>query len=512
MVCAQRTEAFALWPALPSSHTPEYVDAIQITRIAPAHSRFVHGIGPRRWSRRAATSGAVEAALSWQLAMPNGPDAGAEQPAGAHMVAIERASSPVRLAAAAPTFRDTTAAIYPAKPSREEPRAAANRPVSAAFCDVPDPRYARVESMQSQIALAHADSASVSDLDGRQGGGSPKVGTSLRVPTAEDLKQPRRRVAARSRSSRASQDGGDAGGGNDEWDRQSARSERSYHSSAGSVRSMSSYAPSQVSNASTASTILRARVAELERENAALKDSRGDHGVWKPDEPVASGIARRGDMFRSDTGAFVHEGQVAPQPRTTHEEAHGAFPDTPHEVFEAKINAKFQATEKQLKNRHLHSSITLAHDDGGGGGGEGHSPRRRAAASRSKANPKWEGGTPPHRTGADVQPPSHVAGAASDVLGMEKLGIERPGSSGVGQRRALDNASQFTIGAVTGNGALDIYTPGAVQPVATKKAVESQPALLASGPRWVSTLRSDAAADPSAADAFQMSRAAGRGR
>ena len=106
------------------------------------------------------------------------------QPAGAHMVAIERAASPVKLASAAPTFRDTTSAIYPAKPTREEPSAAANRPVSAAFCDVPDPRYARVESMQSQIVIGNQDTASVSDLDGAGGGGSPKI-TTLRLPTAD---------------------------------------------------------------------------------------------------------------------------------------------------------------------------------------------------------------------------------------------------------------------------------------------------------------------------------------
>ena len=119
--------------------------------------------------------------------MPNPLDAAYAQPAGAHMVAIERAASPVRLSSAAPTYRDTTSAIYPAKPRREEPRAVANRPVSAAFCDVPDPRYARIESMQSQISIGNPDTASVSDLDGARGGGSPKVGTmQLRLATAEE--------------------------------------------------------------------------------------------------------------------------------------------------------------------------------------------------------------------------------------------------------------------------------------------------------------------------------------
>ena len=445
--------------------------------------------------------------------MPNPLDAAYAQPAGAHMVAIERAASPVRLSSAAPTYRDTTSAIYPAKPRREEPRAVANRPVSAAFCDVPDPRYARVESMQSQISIGNPDTASVSDLDGARGGGSPKVGTmQLRLATAEDLKKPRRRVAARSRSSQASQAGGD-----DEWDRGSVRSERSYlsersYQSAGSVRSMSSYAPSAVSNASTASTILRARVAELERENAALRDGSGADGGWETGRPVAAGITRRRDLFQSDAGVFAHEGQTGGQPRTTHDEALGVVPDTPAAVFEAKLATKMQISEQQLKNRHLQSSITLSHDDGSGDGGQAQSPRKALATRRSKANPKWEGGTPPHRSNSDLATPTRVAGAASDMLAVDPMSVDRPGSSGVGQRRAMDNASQFTIGAVTGRGTLDVYTPDMVQPVATKKAVASQPALLAAGPRWASTLREPGPSSGGGADAFQLSRSAARGR
>ncbi len=92
------------------------------------------------------------------------------------------------------------------------------------------------------------------------------------------------------------------------------------------------------------------------------------------------------------------------------------------------------------------------------------------------------------------------------------MSAEQP--SGSGHRRALGNTSQFTIGAVTGGGTLDIYTPGTVQPVATKKAVASQPALLAAGPRWASTLRDDDArgGGGGGADAFDLSRSAARGR
>jgi hypothetical protein len=50
--------------------------------------------------------------------------------------------------------------------------------------------------------------------------------------------------------------------------------------------------------------------------------------------------------------------------------------------------------------------------------------------------------------------------------------------------------------------------------VATKKAVASQPALLAAGPRWASTLRDDDArgGGGGGADAFDLSRSAARGR
>ena len=456
-------------------------------------------------------------------AMPSRNMTGGDHPAGAPMLSMERASSPVRLESAAPQFRNTTAAIYPAKPGRQEPSKAANRPVSAAFCDVPDPRFARLESMQSQIEIgAASEVASVASSD--LGGGSPKVGTTVRVATAEDLQsgKPRRRVAARSRSSRASASGGASGGAAGEDDARSVRSYesgsvRSYYSEGGgSQRSRSSYAPSQVSNASTASTILRARVAELERENAALKDrpapGRGDHGVWQAGEPVASGIMRRADLFASDRGAFVHEGQSASaeeRGRTTHQEgtAVGYFPDTPPEVFEAKIAAKFEAAEKQLKNRHLSSSIQLAHDDGGGAGGaSGHSPREALVARRSTANPEWQGGTPPQQRGGGAASPDRRAGASSDSMGSEKIGIERPSADAKGLRRALDNTSQFTIGAATGGGGVDVYQ---VAPVATKKSVESQPALLASGPRWASTLRD---APGAGSDAFQQSMSNGRGR
>ena len=462
---------------------------------------------------------------------------GGEHPAGAPMLSIERASSPVRLESAAPSFRNTTAAIYPAKPSRQEPSKAANRAVSAAFCDVPDPRYARVEAMRSQIALgAAADVASVASSD--LGGGSPKVGTTVRVATAEDLQsgKPRRRVAARSRSSRASTSGGGAAGDDDD-DARSVRScesgsVRSYYSEGGgSQRSRGSYAPSQVSNASTASTILRARVAELERENAVLKDrpapGRGDQQVWQAGEPVASGITRRADLFASDGGAFVHEGQSASAEErgcSTHQEAAavgaGYFPDTPPEVFEAKIAAKFQqATEKQLKNRHLSSSIQLAHDDGGGVS-SGHSPRKALVARRSKANPVWEGGTPPQQRGGGAAGPDRRAGGAgatSDSMSTEKMGIERPSAEAKGGRRALDNTSQFTIGAATGGGGVDLYQvpAGEVGPVATKKSVESMPALMASGPRWASTLRDAPGSGRDASlgsDAFQLSMSNGRGR
>lgn len=439
--------------------------------------------------------------------MPNPLDVAAVHPAGAHTIAIERAASPVRREAAVPTYRDTTSTIYPAKPSRQEPRIAATRPVSAAFCDVPDPRYARVESMQSQIAIGGADAASVSDL----GGGSPKVGT-LRIPTAEDLKQPRRRVAARSRSSRASEDGG-----GDEWDRQSVRSERSYQSVASgrSARSSSSRAPSAVSNASTASTILRARVAELERENATLRDSRAPPGDgWAASPPNSPGATRTGALFQSDATALLYDGQISPRPRTTHDAAPGGFPNTPAAVFEAKIDAHFQARERALKNRHLQSSITFSHNDGGGGAGDAQSPRQALVAQRSKANPKWQGGTPPHQSSGGTEPSALKAGVATGI-GVEH-GIDRPRSSEAqlgSQRRALDNSSQFTIGAVTGAGSLDTYAPDSIQPVATKRAVASQPALLAAEPRWISTLRTDRAAHGHTVqhvDAFEVSRSASR--
>ena len=231
--------------------------------------------------------------------------------------------------------------------------------------------------------------------------------------------------------------------------------------------------------------------------------------MWEAGEAVASGIARRGDMFRSDAGVFVHEGQSAPEPRTTHDAALGTFPDTPPEVFEAKLTARVDKGSRQSKSRHLESSLTLTHDEGSGGGQYADSPRKALAARRSKANPKWQGGTPPHRSSGDASE-GHAAGAASKTLAKDPLSVDKP--LGSGHRRALGNTSQFTIGAVTGGGMLDIYTPGTVQPVATKKAVASQPALLAAGPRWASTLRDDAHGGGGGADAFDLSRSAARGR
>ena len=340
--------------------------------------------------------------------------------------------------------------IYPAKPQREEPNKAARRATSAAFCgDVPDPRFARQENLQSQITLG-------SEANGAAGAAAAAT---LRVPTAEELRQPRRRVASRSRSSKGRKGGGSSA---------SVRSARS----AGSTRTMSTAAPSSVSTATTASTVLRARLAQLEMENAALREVTRAQAApgsaepapappaLSPPPPQAGGLMKQGKLYHSEKGFLAHDGQSSPpRLRTSHQDS--VLPPAPQATtapdYEAQIQATLDGIEARLRAQHLSSSIKLSHPEGGDGEGAGAdagqgSPSRhleRRSPTRSRLP------TPPHRRPASPNAAGADAGSAGLVSELDNTreGQERePGTRG-GERRALDNSSQWTVGIAEPGGA-----------------------------------------------------------
>ena len=332
--------------------------------------------------------------------------------------------------------------IYPAKPQREEPNKAARRATSAAFCgDVPDPRFARQENLQSQITLG-----------GEAHGAAGAAAATLRVPTAEELRQPRRRVASRSRSSKGRKGGGSSA---------SVRSARS----AGSTRTMSTAAPSSVSTATTASTVLRARLAQLEMENAALREVTRAQAAQdgpepapappalSPPPPQAGGLMKQGKLYHSEKGFLAHDGQSSPpRLRTSHQDS--VLPPAPQATtapdYEAQIQATLDGIEARLRAQHLSSSIKLSHPDGGGGEGAG---ADAGQGSRSPTRNRLP--TPPHRRPASPNAAGADAGSAGLVSELDNTreGQERePGTRG-GERRALDNSSQWTVGIAEPGGA-----------------------------------------------------------